>query len=150
MKLTANQRARILQLLIVFLVAVSVGTGISAVLAAPAQQTTGGWATYLLQSGTSSITADTQTTGRAIADYGTADCYQTVDVTSAQNVTTTLQHSADSSNWVNGQVLTAQTADGTIEHTTPITGSYIRANIDLMNSNAVTVTLRCIAKDRSN
>ena len=118
---------------------------------APAQaQSTGSWATYVLRSGTTSITADANTSGFNVVDYGRADCYQTVDITSATNVTTTLQHSSDNSNWVDGATLTVQTADGTVQYTTGITGSYLRASIDVMNSNPVTPTIRCILKDVNN
>jgi len=113
-------------------------------------QSVGAWAVYTLRAGTSSIAADTNTSGLVVADYGRADCYQTVDVASAQTVTTTLQHSVDNSNWINGQVLTVQTADGTVYLTTLITGTYLRASIDLFNTNPVTPTIKCAVKDLSN
>ena len=151
---------RLINVAAVLVLALAVGMSITlAVVAAPvaepaavpASQAVGGWADYLLHSATVSITADATGTGRVIADYGVADCYQIVDIGTAQRVTTTMAHSPDNSNWVDGMVFPGRQADGVDYLSFPITGTYIRASVDIMTAGTgVTVTLRCTAKDKSN
>ena len=147
---------RLINVAAVLVLALAVGMSITLVVVAapaaePVGQAVGGWADYLFHSGASSISADTDGTGRVIADYGVVDCYQIVDVATAQRVTTTMAHSPDNSNWVNGMVFPGRQADGVDYLSFPITGTYIRASVDVMTpATAVTVTLRCTAKDKSN
>lgn len=102
--------------------------------------------TVLLYSG-SGITA--AATGSAVytGGYAGADCYNTIDVGSAQTVTMIISHSADAQNWVTGNTFTAVSADGTAFTNTVPYGLYFRAAASLAGSNAVTVTARCVLKD---
>lgn len=105
-----------------------------------------GYATYLFLSA-ANATADANGTGKVVVDYGWLDCYQTTDVASAQLVTVTMQHSPDNSVWVNGNALTAASADGTTYTSMPISGTYMRASMDVNGEANVTVTVKCTAKD---
>lgn len=100
--------------------------------------------------------------GKVTADYGTLECYSTVDVTLAQRLTVTLQHSPNNSVWADGPMwqfatnvllplagFDGQTADGTTFATGIAYGMYVRPTITISDANPVTVTLRCIAKDRT-
>jgi len=154
-----SNRTYFMRLVVTLLLAVLAVAGTTVALAgplavpveAPASQATGGWAEYLLHSGAVSITADATGTGRVIADYGVVDCYQIVDIGSAQRVTTTMAHSPDNSNWVDGMVFPGRQADGVDYLTFPVTGTYNRASVDIMTAaTGVTVTVRCTAKDKSN
>src|SRR3990172_3733200 len=143
-KRTMSTVKRLINVAAGFVLALAIGMGITL-------GGVGGWADYLLHSATVSITADATGTGRVIADYGVADCYQIVDIGTAQRVTTTMAHSPDNSNWVDGMVFPGRQADGVDYLSFPITGTYIRASVDIMTAGTgVTVTLRCTAKDKSN
>jgi hypothetical protein len=109
-----------------------------------------GYATYTFLS-SSNVTADTLWSAKVVADYGHLDCYQTLDVASANRVTVSLEHSPDGTNWISDATGTnaGAEADGTIYWAIPISGAYMRARSDLNSSNNVTITIKCIAKDLS-
>lgn len=102
--------------------------------------------TILLYSG-SGITASANGSAVYTGGYAGADCYNTIDVGSAQTVTMIISHSVDAQNWVTGNTFTAVSADGTAFTNTVPYGLYFRAAASLAGSNAVTVTARCVLKD---
>ena len=66
----------------------------------------------MLYSG-SGITASANGSAVYTGGYAGADCYNTIDVGSAQTVTMIISHSVDAQNWVTGNTFTAVSADGT-------------------------------------
>jgi len=108
------------------------------------------------------ITTTTNGASRFTADYGQFECYQVVDATLAQTVTTKFQSSPDGTNWsedpiwyfaTNVLAVDADYTDVTTDTTTAnfgiivLYGEYTRPVVTLGTANPVTVTLRCIAKD---
>jgi hypothetical protein len=80
--------------------------------------------------------------------YGTGDCYSTyVAAVSPATATVTLYHSADGSNWVAGTSMTAQSSAGTVHTRTVLYGAYTRAIIAPSNTNAMTMTVKCVWKN---
>jgi hypothetical protein len=107
------------------------------------------------------IIATTNGTGRVTGDYGVFECYAIVDVTLPETVTITFQSSPDNTNFAAEPVwqfssnvlaatagMTAISADGTSFATVPIYGLYTRPVFTLSTTNPITVTLRCVGKDR--
>lgn len=104
----------------------------------------------------------TQTgTGKVTADYGTLECYMTVDVSDTQTVTLQLEHSPNNVVWADEPVWQFATnvlavvtdfadvsADETSFAIAVAYGQYTRPVITLGTANPVTVTLRCVLKDR--
>jgi hypothetical protein len=107
------------------------------------------------------ITASANGAGRWTADYGRFECYQTIDATLFQTVTLTFQASPDNTNWsaipawqfatnvlAVGTGFAAVSTDGTTFGITVLEGLYTRPVFTLGASNPITVTLRCVGKDR--
>lgn len=93
---------------------------------------------------TTNVTTDAQYT----QFYGTGDCYSIyVSAVSPATATATLYHSADGSNWVAGTSFTAQSSAGTVHTRTVLYGAYTRAIIVPSNSNAMTMTIKCVWKN---
>lgn len=125
-----------------------------------AANTADGYALYTWTN--NKITSSTNGAARFTGDYGQLECYQTVDADYAQTVTTKFQSSPDGVNWSENPVwqfgsnVLAVAADYT-DVTTDTTladfaivvlyGEYTRPVITLGESNPVTVTLKCVAKD---
>jgi hypothetical protein len=108
-----------------------------------------------------SITTTANLAGRFTGDYGRFECYSTVDATAAQTVTIKLESSPENTNFAaipmwqfSSNVLAADadmadvTADGTTFAIAVLEGLYTRPVVTLGTSNPVTVTLKCIGKDR--
>jgi hypothetical protein len=152
--------------LLILLAALAIAAAIVAVQAVttrPAQEATAssvdGYALYTWTH--NGIIAGANGTGRWTADYGRLECYQTVDVTLMNAVTTTFQSSPDNSNWTAapawqfatnvlavGAGLGGVEADGTTFGITVLEGFYTRPVFALANIHPITITLRCVAKDR--
>ncbi len=107
------------------------------------------------------ITATANLGGKFTGDYGRFECYSTVDATAAQTVTVALESSPNNTNFAaipmwqfTSNVLAADadmadvTADGTTFAIAVLEGLYTRPVVTLGTANPVTVTLRCVGKDR--
>lgn len=106
------------------------------------------------------ITTDQNSDGLDISRYNGGDLFVTVDVGSASALTTTVQFSADGSNFANGYYLatksdgtfttnsyrTIQTADGTSYVKAAFAGQQGRLNFDVTG----TVTVTAILVQRNN
>lgn len=117
---------------------------------APLAATTN-WRQAVLYQG-NGITATANGTGYLLARpetiYTTADCYNVIDVTDSQTVTIKLQHSGDSSNWVDLVTYANVSADTTAFTTTTLYGAYLRSSVSTLGTaNPVTITTRCVLKD---
>ena len=143
--------------------AISMGVALAAFLSAPPPvadaSAVDGYAQYSWYN--NSVTTTTTGAGRFTADYGRFECYSIVDVALTQTLTLTLQSSPDNTNWADQPIWqfatnvlavaaspTAQTADGVGFFISILEGQYTRPVFTLGESNPVTATLKCIAKDR--
>jgi hypothetical protein len=113
------------------------------------------WGTYNL------TTTAFNGAGKVTADYGVLECYLTIDVTLAQAVTVTMQHSPNNSVWADqpgwqfatnvlavGAGFAGVHADGTTFAIFDSYGMYTRPAFAVSTANPYTITLRCIAKDK--
>jgi hypothetical protein len=96
-----------------------------------------------------SINADEGTSGMQLAGYDTLDIQYVVDQADAATNTTTvtLQWSNDNSNWSDGPALVSANsadADGMLQVANM--GRYTRIYYNVTNSNAMTWTVKAIAK----
>ncbi len=108
-----------------------------------------------------SIIATTTGTGKFTGDYGRFECYATADVAETQTVKLSFQSSPDNTNFaaqpvwqLSSNVLAVSddfadiSADSTVFGITVLEGLYTRPVLTLSEVNPVTVTLRCVGKDR--
>jgi hypothetical protein len=107
------------------------------------------------------IIATTNGAGRFTADYGRFECYATADVLDTQTIKVSFESSANNSNWAAQPVWQFSSnvlapiddfadisADSTVFGITNLYGMYTRPVFTLSEVNPVTVTLRCVGKDR--
>ena len=103
-----------------------------------------------------SYTADFNTSSLTVSDYQAMDLQYTIDQTvvatgigsDGPNTTTlTIQFSNDNTNWVTGPtVVSANTADTSVLQQYAVYGRYARVNVDVSNSNPVTISLIAVGK----
>lgn len=110
-----------------------------------------GVAYFTLVSGSTARTADTNGPVISAPSYSLLDVQTTFDQTlvgTAANTTTlTLQYSNDGANWTNGPALaTSNVADSTDLNQFANFGRYTRVNINVTNTNPVTITVLAVAK----
>jgi len=106
---------------------------------------------FTFVSGSTARTADTNGPTVSIPSYSLVDLQTTFDQTvlaSGANTTTlTLQFSNDGANWTNGPALaTNNVADSTDLIQAANFGRYTRVNINVSNTNPVTITVLGVAK----
>ena len=88
------------------------------------------------------ITADTNTTARIGAGHEFGDFQYVIDQTTTNTTTITIQFSNDGTNWVSGPALvSASAADGGSITPLPLTGYYYRFNVDVTNTNPITIDI---------
>lgn len=80
--------------------------------------------------------------------FGTGDCYSNyVSAVSPATMTVALQHSPDTVNWVTTGSFAQQTAAGSVFTRVTLYGAYIRAVATVSNTNAMTLTVKCVLKN---
>jgi hypothetical protein len=107
------------------------------------------------------IIASANGTGKFTGDYGRFECYATADVSDTQVVKLKFESSPDNANFAaqpvwqfSSNVLAViddfadVSTDSTVFGITVLEGLYTRPVLTLSEINPVTVTLRCIGKDR--
>lgn len=93
------------------------------------------------------LTADTNTTGIEVMRLGAVDMQYIIDHGTMNTTTLKIQYSNDNSNWVDGLTLiSASDADGTTITRVPVFGRYMRVNQDVINANAITITLTAVGR----
>lgn len=152
---------RFYQFVAVIALAIAAFTGIFQALPAqatdPSPQTISGSPKNVTLYGVISSTTGANGTGQSITQsgvtYGIADCYSNADFTSPSSgdtVTVTLQHGpALSGNYVSHTAFATQTADGAKFIEVPLYGNYIRANVDISATAALTLGVTCVYKNNA-
>ena len=94
------------------------------------------------------IAADYNTEPMEISSFSWADVEYLEDQATATNtVTVTLQFSNDKTTWVSGPAVVANSsADASDMTRLPLFGQYMRFNVDVANTNTVTLTLSALAR----
>lgn len=97
------------------------------------------------------ITQDTNTTGvlwlKGSDPFDNADIFTVIDQGTTNTITVKLQYSPDNSNWFDyATLVSANTADASSSYTVTVAGMYVRANLDVGNSNTVTPTVKMVLR----
>ena len=98
-----------------------------------------------------SYTADFNTSALTIQEFPAADFQYTIDQTAVSSVVNTttliLQFSNDNTNWTTGPTIaSAITADGSVMQQYALFGRYARINVDVANTNPITISVVAVAK----
>lgn len=135
---------------LVMLSLVSIGLSAQPALATdPNPQTVSAYETFTLYSGTGVTQSGTSLTGLySMRNYGIADCYiNYIAATSPQTATMVLLSSADATGWLTDTTFTAMSAVGVSMTRVNVYGYYHKIYATLGNTNPLTITVKCVAKD---
>ncbi|MBK8113293.1 MAG: hypothetical protein IPK44_01590 [Candidatus Accumulibacter sp.] len=153
MKAIVARLTNVMVLALVALVLVGLMVGVSAQRAAaadPSPQTVSAVETFALYSGTGVTQSGVSLSGLySMRNYGIADCYTDYIAKGGtfQTATMILQSSADATNWLTDTTFTAMSAVGVSMTRVTVYGYYHRIYATLGNTNPLTITVKCVAKD---
>lgn len=153
MKAMVQRLMKVLVVALVALLLVGLAVGVSAQRAAaadPNPQTVTAVETFTLYSGEGVTQSGTSLTGLySMRNYGIADCYTNYIAKSGtyQTATMVLLSSADATGWLTDTSFTAMSAVGVSMTRISVYGYYHKIYATLGNTNALTITVKCVAKD---
>lgn len=116
----------------------------------PSPQTVTAVETFTLYSGEGVTQSGTSLTGLySMRNYGIADCYTNYIAKSGtyQTATMVLLSSADATGWLTDTTFTAMSAVGVSMTRVSVYGYYHKIYATLGNTNPLTITVKCVAKD---
>jgi len=138
-------------LALLMLTLVSIGLQAQTVQASdPNPQTVTAVETFTLYSGSGVTQSGVSLSGLySMRNYGIADCYTDYIAKSGtyQTATLGLQSSADATNWLTDTTLGPFSAVGVSLTRVSVYGYYHRIYATLGNTNPLTITVKCVAKD---
>lgn len=153
MKAMVARLTNVMVLALVALVLVGLMVGVSAQRAAaadPDPQSVSAVETFTLYSGTGVTQSGVSLSGLySMRNYGIADCYTDYIAKGGTYQTATLgwQSSADATNWMTNTTLGPFSAVGVSLTRVTVYGYYHRIYATLGNTNPLTITVKCVAKD---
>ncbi len=152
-------KRRAFSLMVVLVLVLLMASGVAGVFASgePEAGTVVGEQTFTLYGPTAVTTGTVNSTGSLMRSFNAVDVFVTVDVTNA-TVTSTVQYSADGTNWADADYEYAtdsaiatkaytrvQSADGTEVIRLPMAGEYLRVN--MVVTGAATPTVLAVARN---